>query len=131
MWVVGPGAPALMATWSSPVWMKQWVMVTLVEFRSDGHAVAGIEMVVRDRHVGGGPGGAGLDGDLVVAGVDEAVGDGDVGGIPGVDAIGIAGGLGGVDDHAPCGEAVAAAVRDVEVGGILQGDAIEIGRAHV
>src|ERR1039458_10485295 len=29
IWVVGPGAPALMAMLSSPVWMKQWVMVTL------------------------------------------------------------------------------------------------------
>src|ERR1039457_2940371 len=89
---------------------------TAIGLAADGHAVAGIEMVVRDGHVGGGPGGAGLDGNLVVAGVDEAVGDGDVGGIPGVDAIGIAGGLGGVDDHAPGSEAVAAAVGDVEVG---------------
>ena len=31
MCVVGPRAPALMATLSSPVWMKLWVMVTLVE----------------------------------------------------------------------------------------------------
>src|ERR1035438_2152963 len=92
---------------------------------ADGHAVAGIEMVVRDGHVGSGPGSAGFDGDLVVAGVDETVGDGDVGGIPGVDAVGIAGGLGGVDDHAPGGEAVAAAVRDMEVGGILQRRSVE------
>ena len=28
MWEQCP--PALIATWSSPVWMKQWVMVTLV-----------------------------------------------------------------------------------------------------
>jgi hypothetical protein len=59
---------------------------------------------------------AGLDGDIVITGADEAVRDGYVGGVARVDAVGVAAGFACVDDDAPCGEAVAAAVRHVEIG---------------
>ena len=58
---------------------------------ADGHAVAPVEVVVRDGHVGDAAGAA-FDGDVIVAGADEAVGDGDVfGAAAGIDAVGVAG----------------------------------------
>ena len=59
--------------------------------RADGHAVAPVEVVVDDGHVGDAAGAA-LDGDVVVAVADEAVRDGDVlRAAAGVDAVGVAG----------------------------------------
>ena len=91
---------------------------------ADGHAVSVVEVVVGDGHVGDGF--AAFDGDVVVAGADEGVGDGDVFAAAGVYAIGVAGeAFGSVDFEAPDGEAVAVFVDDVEVGGVLEGDAVE------
>ena len=93
-------------------------------FRADGHAVAGVEVIFEDAHVID-AGAAALDGDVVVAGADEGVRDGDVrGAAAGVDAVGVAGVAGCVDADAPDGEAFAVAVGDVEVGGVLEGDAV-------
>ena len=88
--------------------------------------MAPIKVVVADGHVGCAAGPA-LDGDVVVAVADEAVGDGDVPrAVAGVDAVGVAGeALRRVDLQAPDGEAVAVVVGDVEVGRVLERDAIE------
>ena len=62
-----------------------------VGLAADGHAVAPVEVVVADGHVGCAAGAA-LDGHIVVAGADVAVGDGDVfRPVAGIDAIGVAG----------------------------------------
>ena len=60
--------------------------------------MASVEMVVRDRDVRGRSRRAGLDGNVVVAGVDEAMRNGDVGGAGGIDAVGV---------RAVCGESIA------------------------
>jgi hypothetical protein len=73
--------------------------------------VAGVEVVVEDADVGSGGAGAGLDGEVVVPGVDEGVGDGDVGGVGGdlgpglaeVEAVAVERVAGDVDDDAPAG----------------------------
>ena len=63
-----------------------------VGLRADGHAVAPVEVVVADGHVGELAGTAALDGDVVVALAEVAVGDGDVlRAAAGIDAVGVAG----------------------------------------
>ena len=91
---------------------------------ADGHAVAGIEMVVQDGHVGDGARAAGLEADIVVAGVNVAVGDGDIARRAGIDAVGVARGFGRHDLHAPRGEAVGLIDGDVEAGRVAQGDVV-------
>src|SRR5262249_29485924 len=81
-----------------------------IGFTADRHAVAGVEMVVDDAHVGGRPALAGFDRHVVVAGMEVALGDGDIGGVAGIDAVGITGALVAPDLHAPDREAVAVAV---------------------
>ena len=73
------------------------------------------------------PPGTALDGDVIVAGADIAVGDGYVSSsVAGVDAVGVAGEtLRRVDLDAPDREAVAMVVDDVEVGRVLERDAIQ------
>ena len=82
-------------------------------------------MIVRDGHVRGGRAMAGLDGDVVVAGVDETVSDGDVSRVAGIDAIGVARVLRRIDNDAPGGKSVSVGVRNMEVGRVTQGDAVE------
>ena len=43
----GRPAPALIATLSSPAWMKQWVMVTLVELPGSMPSVLRARLVIR------------------------------------------------------------------------------------
>jgi hypothetical protein len=50
---------------------------------------------------------------------------GDVSRIAGVDAVGVATGLSGIDDHAPSSEAVAAAIGNVKVGRVGKPDSVE------
>jgi hypothetical protein len=93
---------------------------------ADGHAVSIVKVIVTDGHICGAAGTA-LDGDVVVSGADEAPGDGDVArAVAGIDAVGVAGeALGRIDFESPDGEAVAVIVRDVEVGRVAEGDAVE------
>ena len=60
-----------------------------VGFAADRHAVAAIEVVVRDRDVRARPGVARLDRDVVVAGVDVAARDRDVRRAGRIDAVGV------------------------------------------
>ena len=92
---------------------------------ADGHAVAAVEVIVEDGHVGDAAHAAGLETDIVVAGVNVAVGDGDVFGGAGIDAVGVARGFGGHDFDAPRGEAVGLIDGDVEAGRVAQRDFVE------
>src|SRR5258708_1981333 len=84
-----------------------------VGFAADRHAVSGVEMVVRDGHVRGVS--AGLDGDIVVAGMNVTMSDGDIGGGAGVDSVRVSRGLGRIDHHAPGGETISISVVDMEM----------------
>ncbi len=92
---------------------------------ADGHAVAAVEVIVEDGHVGDAAHAAGLETDIVVAGVNVAVCDGDVFGGAGVDAVGVARGFGRHDFDAPRGEAVGLIDGDVEAGRVAQRDFVE------
>src|ERR1019366_5199110 len=95
-----------------------------VGFATDRYTVPGVEMVVRDGHVGAVA--ARFNGHVVIAGGDVAVRDGHIGGSAGVDAVGVPRTLPGcVDRHAPHRESVSAAVGHVEIAGVLHGDAVQ------
>ena len=105
--------------------LDQYVVHTAVRLAADRHAVAAVEAVVQDRHVFRRACAAGFHRDVVVAGPDDAVRDGDVARRDRIDAVRVARVVRGVDDHAPCGEAVHVVERHVEVRGILQGDTVQ------
>src|ERR1700689_3790549 len=92
---------------------------------ADGHAMSGVKVIMKDGYVRDGAGGAGLETDIVVAGVDIAVCDGDVARRAGIDSVSVAGGFGSHDFDTPCSEAVGLVDRDVEAGRVAQRDFVE------
>ena len=121
---IGLDAKAIVGAVDGEV-VDQKVIDAAVGAAADGHAVAGVKVVVEHGHVGDGAGGAGLEADIVVAGVDVAVGDGDVARGAGIDAVGVARGFWRHDFDAPRREAVGLIDGDVKAGRIAQSDLVE------
>ena len=86
--------------------VDQHVIHAAIGSAADRHAMAGIEMIVQNGNIRRRPRFAGLDRNVVVAGVDGAIGDGHIARRAGIDAVGVARRLRRHDLHAPCGESI-------------------------
>src|SRR3569833_285637 len=103
----------------------QYVAHAPARVTADGHAMAGVEVIIHDGYIGGRRARARADCNIVVAGMDVTMRDGDVRGPLGVYAIGVARGLRRHDLHAPGGKPVGPPDGHMMIGGIAQCNPIE------